>query len=300
MYAAVLLVATASMSEAGGSSTIVYPDDPSWYFTDYNWATDSNRGKFTANPGAYFKVGFTGTSFGLTVNTTTTPACKLGYQIDDGPWQFTVVPTSSNLSSTTMLLGTGLTLPVNLPFARTTHSIRCYLYASTSVDRWLGGGATGGSYWRVVSALLDAGAKLLPDASVHQARALVYGDSITEGVNAQLYDFSTAGCSRTGLNAAAAPMSWVSRVGEALAAEVSNAAFAAQGYITPNSLIYGNVPPLFPVASGGKEPASGRGAWALIDAAHSRLPAFQHRPPDYVINAEGFNDQVCDGWKGCV
>jgi hypothetical protein len=28
------------------------------------------------------------------------------------------------------------------------------------------------------------------------------------------------------------------------------------------------------------------------------LPLFMQRPPDYVINAEGFNDQVCDGWAG--
>jgi hypothetical protein len=35
---------------------VVYPDDPAWYFTDYNWATDLNRAKFTANPGAYFKA----------------------------------------------------------------------------------------------------------------------------------------------------------------------------------------------------------------------------------------------------
>ena len=36
-------------------------------------------------------------------------------------------------------------------------------------------------------------------------------------------------------------------------------------------------------------------AWDKIDHAHehSRLPAITARPPDYVMNAEGFNDQVC-------
>ena len=63
-------------------------------------------------------------------------------------------------------------------------------------------------------------------------------------------------------------------------------------YVTPNSYNYGKVPPLWPL------PGGRGGAWDRIDAAHSRLPALKHRPPDYVVNAEGFNDQVCSGWAG--
>ena len=74
---------------------------------------------------------------------------------------------------------------------------------------------------------------------------------------------------------------------------MSNCAFAAQGYSTINSLGYGGVPPLLTAG----DPAMT--AWDKIDAAHSRLPALKTRPPDYVVSAEGFNDQVCSpGWPG--
>ena len=66
---AVWLLAIAARSCS--SMTVVYTDDPNWYFTEYNWANDSSRGKLTANPGAYFKVGFTGSNFNITVNATT-------------------------------------------------------------------------------------------------------------------------------------------------------------------------------------------------------------------------------------
>lgn len=179
---------------------------------------------------------------------------------------------------------------------------------------------------RIASATLDDGAVTIKP-KLHSSRAIIYGDSITEGVNAQLYDFTSESCSRTGLlDAAAAPMSWAARFAEGVAAEVSNIAFAAQGYVTPNSVNYGNVPPLFvPVKGSGEGHAShvGHGssrggggggvggagagagagagsesAWDKIDSTHSRLPALKARPPEYVVSAEGFNDQVCSGWAG--
>ena len=164
---------------------------------------------------------------------------KLGYQVDDGPWQFANVPTSDTLGAAVSVpLAVGLTLPVNIPYARTHHSIRCYVYASASsgagIDRWQGGGSTGGSYLRIRSATIDAGARTVTP-ELHPKRMIVYGDSITEGVNAQLYDFTTGTCSRTGLNAAAAPMSWAQRFAEGLDAEVSNIAFAAQGYVATSN-----------------------------------------------------------------
>ena len=126
-------------------------------------------------------------------------------------------------------------------------------------------------------------------------RALIYGDSITEGTNAQLFDFTTGACTRSGLDAAASLRSWCFGFGEAVEAEVSNCAFAAQGYSTFNSLGYGGVPPLFTPGN----PALT--AWDKIDADHSRLPAFKARPPDYIVSAEGFNDQVCSpGWPAAA
>ena len=61
-----------------------------------------------------------------------------------------------------------------------------------------------------------------------------------------------------------------------------------QGYVTSNSLNYGNVPPL--LTSGA--PASY--AWDKVCAGNSRLPALATSPPALVINALGFNDQNSD------
>ena len=55
--------------------------------------------------------------------------------------------------------------------------------------------------------------------------------------------------------------------------------------------MYGGVPPLLTLG----DPK--RTAWDKLDAAHSRLPLLKARPPDFVVSAEGFNDQVCSpGW----
>ncbi len=274
--------------------------DANWYFSDYNWISDSPTAvprMLTANPGAYFKLGFNGTSFALAVNTSVvgTRTVKLSFNVDDGPWQFvTLQSTPAGSALTTLQLAKGLTLP-QMHFARTHHDIIVALYASQEQHgRWNGvkdGGSA--SYLVVNGAEIDADASTFPPVLLPK-RALVYGDSITEGTNAQLFDFSTNKCdsqTRAGLDAAAATKSWCFGFAQAMHAEVSNCAFAAQGYSTFNSLNYGGVPPLLTLG------ASISSAWDKVDAAHSRLPLLRKRPPDFVISAEGFNDQVCSpGW----
>ena len=52
-------------------------------------------------------------------------------------------------------------------------------------------------------------------------RAIIYGDSITEGINAQFFNYDSASCGRAAtLGAAAAPRSWAFGFGEAMQAEI--------------------------------------------------------------------------------
>jgi len=118
---------------------------------------------------------------------------------------------------------------------------------------------------------------------------LVFGDSISEGTNAQNYDLSAGRCGGPyGLGVSSSTDSWAFSFAEALGAELSLAAFAAQGYATRNSYNYGEVPPLLTL---GDPTAS---AWDKISASASRLPYLIRVQPTYVVQALGFNDQNAD------
>ena len=286
---AMLLLASASaalllLGSVGTATVLVPMSDDAIFFSDYNWIRSGGTA-MTANPGAFLRVSFTGASLALLVNGTglSGQSVKLRYSVDDRSMGFLLPNASAD----------AIVLPVPaLSGGRTRHTLELSLYASNEqADRWLGG--TYRSAYLVLTGLrLDSGAVLAPPTSVLPRRAIVFGDSISEGTNAQLYDYDRDSCGRSGtLAAAAAPRSWAFGFGEAMQAEVSNCAFAAQGYSTFNSLLYGNIPPLLTLG----EPTST--AWDKLDSAHSRLPLLKARPPDFVVSAQGFNDQVCaPGW----
>jgi hypothetical protein len=170
------------------------------------------------------------------------------------------------------------------------HDVRLYLSASCEQqDRWLLSPSSN-SFLVLSSVALDAGGALLPSPpNVRPERMLVFGDSISEGTNAQNYNDAEGSCGGGyGTRNSASVDSWAFAFGEALGAEVSLAAFAAQGYATRNSLNYGNVPPLL---TPGDANAS---AWAWVRAGVSRLPALAAQPPAFLANALGFNDQNSD------
>ena len=78
------------------------------------------------------------------------------------------------------------------------------------------------------------------------------------------------------LAAGAAPRSWAFGFGEAMQAEVSNCAFAAQGYSTFNSLKYGNVPPLLTPGDARKRGArrnSKAGSFLDLGSSSTRMHA---------------------------
>ena len=298
-----LLLLDSTACSAAPVAQILAATDPALYYSDYNWALRSSGAMAASNPGAFVKLRFTGSHCVLLLDTSSNAAAAitLGWQLDDGPWQFWTNDAATHPASnqTRVAVSGSAPLPA-LPVVAggpTEHSLRVYLYQSDETkDRWSGDSKSGGgSYLLVTGVALDAKAALLPPLGLHPARMIAYGDSITEGINAQLFDFhSGTGCSSGKVNAAA-PKSWSFGVAEALGAELSNCAYAAQGYQTMNSLGYGGVPPL---VHGGAEGALS--AWDKIDATHSRLPAIAQRPPEHVFSAQGFNDQVAIGESSAI
>jgi len=89
-----------------------------------------------------------------------------------------------------------------------------------------------------------------------------------------------------GLAVSAATDSWAAAFAAAMRTELSLAAFAAQGYVTRNSLNYGHVPPFITPGNAAST------AWDKVSAAVSRLPELAAAPPTLVVSAHGFNDQA--------
>jgi lysophospholipase L1-like esterase len=260
-------------------------------FSPYNWgppSTGADASAFTSNPGAWLRFSFTGSSSAtLLLNTSALASAPdggsclaLAVSIDDGPWALLRPRAGSPNASVVLAAG----LQPGAP-----HNVRVHLLATCeTADRWLRAPA-GGAFWVVRGAALDTGASPLPPGALRPGTALVFGDSISEGTNAQNYDVAAARCGGPyGLAVSSALDTWAAGFAEAMNAELGLAAFAAQGYSTRNSLHYGSVPPLL---TAGDEAAT---AWDKVCAGTSRLPALAARAPTYVVNALGFNDQNAD------
>ena len=80
---------TPSVGAARGSagSSIVAMDDPAILYSPYTWAVDAHAGAKTINPGAYFRVLFTGHSVVLRTDTSELrgPFSQFWTRVDGGP-----------------------------------------------------------------------------------------------------------------------------------------------------------------------------------------------------------------------
>ena len=265
----------------------------SLYFAPYSWSIDAAAPCASA-PGSLLRAFFTNTTTAtlLLAGADAEASPLLAWSIDGGVYSLARASDGSGAPSQPLLLASGLN-------PRANHTLRVILESSNeSKDRWLRKPlAEGGNEFVCVEGLaLDPGGVALPSA-LRPKRMLVFGDSITEGTAALRMAFGPGGpgpgpthggwgCAQSDVYHNSALHSWASHVADALNAEISAAAFAAQGYATRNSLNYGNVPPFFTPG----DPAAS--AWAWVFANASRLPALAAQPPHYVFNALGFNDQV--------
>jgi len=251
-----------------GLSFIIPVTDPNWYFTEQNWYVDKKESfAQTANPGAYFKIGFTGTStISLWLNQSLSPSQPMQtvrYSIDHQPWVEFSLP---NKITSQILLAKGLS-------TNSDHNLLLFLKNSVqSDDRWLYGPT---NRLCVNGLVVENGGKTLPP-SLNEKRTMVFWDSIGEGVR-------DLGASSDDLTDNDSTVTWGIALADALSSEISMVAFGAQGYSVGGN---GNTPPIF---SPGND---ARSSWNKFDAKHSRLNSMGHLhpQPDYIFCGHGTND----------
>lgn len=192
--------------------------DPNWKFSPYNWATVSTA-KVAVAGGAYFKLGFTGTScsIGLDVSSLVTGGVSAGwypslrYSVDNGP------QTDVQLnSSTTALAVSGL--------ASGSHTIEVWYLrgwweniGGTAPDRW----TTPVYCIKVTGATIDTGASSV--APTWLGNSLIwFGDSISEGIRAENSDVQP-GCQNAYESAPAF-------IAQAMGCELGNCSYGGMNY----------------------------------------------------------------------
>lgn len=232
------------------------------YFTELNWYADPSGFYQSSNPGAYFKIGFTGTQLHATLDQSgvpTQPYMDLKWTVDNAPWQTVRLPAASN----DLVLASGL--------ASGNHTVVGYVMRSLqSVDRWI-------PQCKVkITGLTTDGTLFTP--TLRPNRMLVYWDSIGEGVRVlgshpDVEDLVDNDSTET----------WAMALAAALDAELSSVSYGRLGYVTEGN---GNVPPLF---TPGNDDAS---SWNKFDATHSRLNAsgLFNPEPDFIFCGHGTND----------
>eukprot|EP01111_Echinosteliopsis_oligospora_P003663 TRINITY_DN15752_c0_g1_i1.p1 TRINITY_DN15752_c0_g1~~TRINITY_DN15752_c0_g1_i1.p1 ORF type:complete len:555 (-),score=163.36 TRINITY_DN15752_c0_g1_i1:61-1494(-) len=233
-------------------------NDPSWYFTDYNWAIASDGSSATSvNPGAYFKIGFSGASVAVDVDLSGAPSypyATLRYTIDDLP----AIDVLINSTMTSILLGSGL--------SGGNHSLVVFLRNSLqSVDRWIPQ-----CFIRVTGLTVEDDA-ITYSLPLRPKRMMIYWDSIGEGV--RLYGLSSGDLiDNDSVN------SWAMALAAGLDAELSLVAFGALGWTRIGS---GNVPPVY---------TPGNDAQSSWNKIYSTVPRDFSGQLDYVICGHGTND----------
>jgi hypothetical protein len=261
--------------------------DPALTFSRYTWDVNPLNAS-ASNPGASLKFSFSNsTSVSLQLDTSTLtpkPCLLLVFSVDDGPWVF-VTPTPGN-ATLNLPLATGLSIS-------SPHDVKVYLSASceSGGSRWhkLPAAAGGNTFLVISGVVLGVGGEVSPPPMLRPNSMLIFGDSISEGTNANNYDLAAGHCGGPyGLGVSSSTDSWAFSFAEALGAEPSLAAFAAQGFVTRNSFNYGGVPPL--LTPGSEEDT----AWDKVNGNASRLPALSSTPPTYLVSGMGFNDQNSD------
>ena len=234
--------------------------DPAILYSPYNWGVTAGGVAKTINPGAYFKVLFTGPSCVLHTDTTGTsqPFPQFWARIDGGPLQQFVL--SAGHPSFNVTLG---------PDYATAHSVGSHLLEvivkSTTETQ---------SRWTPQStALMFTGVTLTDGATVRaparkKYNLLIYGDSITEGVRTLGFQGVQNDTDR---NDAVRDYSY--QLGQELPAEVGVVAFGATGLTHGGS---GGVPLLAQ-------------SWNQLWEGEPR--DFATSPPDLIVYNEGTNDR---------
>lgn len=268
-----------SALSADSDSTFVPISDPAWFWSPYNWNTVSTApGQAQSNnPGAYFKLAFTGSSFTLGLNMTNTPSegyMTLRWSVDGAAWQNALLPWSVSSSDSLQLARDQPPNPTSAP-----HSLVLFVLNSHQLtDRW----ETPLNIVRITGATIDAGAALSPYPFLFSRRLMVYWDSIGEGVK-----INGVSSPPSDLTDNDSTRNWVQVLAQSLQAEVGSISYGAQGWLHDGSFhalmnVYNDTEASF--------------AWSRFDSHTSRLDAsgLLQPPPDWVVMGHATNDHASD------
>ena len=227
-------------------------DSAAIVYSPYNWVVSASSAK-TINPGAYFRLLFTGNA---TLLTNSSAAAVLPSQVwtrvDGGP-----------LVQHTLPRGPGsIAVPLGPPYSATDHHLAEVIVKSSTEteDRWLQQ-TTAAVFTGIIADAVSAPVR-------RPLNVLIYGDSITEGVRTLGYEGIAADTDR---NDAVRDYSY--QLSQLLPVEVGVVAFGATGVTKGGS---GSVPAL---------PASYDHQWQ--GEPRSFEPA-----PDLIVYNEGTNDRT--------
>jgi lysophospholipase L1-like esterase len=161
---------------------------------------------------------------------------SLIYSVDNGPYK--IVPVTTN--STDIALAEGLDDGDASP--SNPHTLVLYIYNSLQINRWLDP-AVGGAALLVKGIALNTSAVTVPTL-LRQKRAILFGDSITEGCAAQCQPDPSCHADKTKgeLCTNAATKTWGPALAAALDAEFSQIGFGGQGWVVGGG---GGVPPFY-------------------------------------------------------
>lgn len=269
---------------AGSSGALILITDQAIFFSPYTSYSDG-QGALQANnvragstfvewvnPGSYLKLGFTGKSLRLHIDTSAATQGlmpKVRWTLDDAPL-------------TTLYLKRGQkTIEIADKLKAGPHTLAFYLAATDAyADRW----NRPAQSLKITGIEMDAGASASAPSgpiAIEPKRALLFGDSITEGmwvlgdskVAAKAVEFNDS------------TQAWPAMLAEALGTEYGTCGFGGQSWVRNMN----EVPP-FPAAW--KDYSKGRSR--LIDGKLSPVP-------DYVFVNMGTNDSTdisaaAEGW----
>ena len=248
---------TSGSFSTSSSGAGIAANNAAFLYSPLNWAVTA-ASAITINPGAYFRILFTGTTCNLNFNVANmcTPASQIWWRIDNGPLTQASVASVIPLTIPAATLGNA-----DVPY----HLLEVVVKSATeTANRWNNVGSAPGTAVIFTGLTLDGGASVLATLAAPKT-ILCYGDSITEGVRT----IGEGAANDTDRNDAAT--GWAYRLGALLGAEVAVVGFGGSGLSVTGS---GGVPVL-------------GSSYSLLYAGQARSFA---KPPDLIVINIGTND----------
>ena len=263
VFGSFVLLLISLQAVAAPRSTDISVNDVNVVFSPYNWYRSGSAYAQSPNPGAYLKMGFTGTKVSVDLDVSPlvkaeVPAAQypvVRYSVDGSP------PTTVQLTPTTA------SLPVATVLKPGSHSLLLqYVAGYVFLDFW-----TPVNLLRVTGFTLDSGATAIAPmgaAAKHPSSALFLGDSITNGDD----DKATfAGGITNAVDTQDATVGYPAVVASALRAEYGIVAYGGASW--DRTAADGHTPGLM-------------ASYSMLDSLHSRLIAgkLSPVPNDVFIN----------------